>query len=348
MTVSAPQTYRRLRDEAPVYYNAQYDFWALSRYDDVTAAYRDHETYSSAKGITLDMIKIADMMKDAPAQIISLDPPEHDRLRKLIGKAFTPRSIQSWHQLVSKTITETISKVDAAGFDAVSDFAALFPVEVITKMLGVPAEHRQQLRHWIDAFLTRNVGSMMPPQEGVGAMISMGQFYAELVEQRPAHPEDDMISGLIQARITDDDGAKLVGNAIVVFADHQDQWQHLHDDRGKIPAAIEELLRYDGPLQYNFRYSMREVTPHGTTIPADSPSCSSPARPIATSEPFPTPTASTSTANGPSATTSVSVTAFTVAWARHSRGWKRECRWKPRSTCCRATKSIDRDSSGSA
>jgi len=290
------ETYRRLRDEAPVYYSAKYDFWALSRFEDVSAAYRDHDTYSSVKGVTLDMIQIADMIKDVPAQIIWLDPPEHDRMRKLINKAFTPRAVTALETSVHDTIHRLLAGVDPDTFDVVAEFAAPFPVEIITTMLGVPVEDRQQIRYWIDEFLNREPGSIMPTQRGWEAQIAMGEYFQHLVSHRRKHPQDDMLTRLIAAEISDDDGAirrltdgeivgfarllggagaetvtKLIGNAVVVFADNPVQWQKLLADRSKIPAAVEELLRFDGPLQYNFRHTTRSVTLHGTTIPAQTP-----------------------------------------------------------------------------
>lgn len=289
--------YRRLRDEAPVYYNATYDFWALSRYDDVTTAYRDHGTYSSSKGVSLDMIQIADMLKDVPAQIIWLDPPEHDRMRKLINKAFTPRAIPALEQTIHATVDRLLAGAQPGGsFDVVAEFSAIFPVEIITAMLGVPVADRQQIRHWIDKFLHREPGSIMPSQQGWEAQIAMGEYFSALVTERRKHPQDDMLTRLTNVEIIDDDGmarrltdgeivgfarllggagaetvTKLVGNAMVVFADHPNQWQKVLADRDKIPAAVEELLRFDGPVQYNFRYTTRAVTIHGTQIPAHVP-----------------------------------------------------------------------------
>ena len=97
-------TYRRLREEAPLYHNAEYGFWAISRYEDIAPAYKDSATFSSAKGVTLDMIKIAELLKGVPPQLIMLDPPEHDRMRRLVSKAFTPRAVKAWADLVTETI----------------------------------------------------------------------------------------------------------------------------------------------------------------------------------------------------------------------------------------------------
>ena len=284
-----------MRDEAPVYYNDKYDFWALTRYDDVAAAIKDHETYSSAKGVTLDIVKAPDAVSPIGKIIISLDPPEHERMRKLVNRVFTPRAVASLEQMVKDTIDRYVKQLDPSSFDAVADFAALFPVEIITSMLGVPSEDRQQLRHWLDKGLEREPGSISPSRESMDAMIKSGAYYYELIQERRDKPQDDMISRLIETEVIEDGEArrledveiagfatmlggagaetvtKLVGNAVVVFADNPDQWQKLRDDRDKIPAAFEELLRYEGPSQYQIRTTTRDVTLHGTTIPAGDP-----------------------------------------------------------------------------
>ena len=215
-------------------------------------------------------------------------------MRKLVNRVFTPRAVASLESLVRDTIDRYVSQLDPSSFDAVADFAALFPVEVITSMLGVPAADRQQLRLWLDKGLERNEGIGMSP-EGMEAMMKSAAYYYELIQERRKTPQDDMISRLIEAEVTEDGetrrlddieitgfctmlggaGAetvtKLVGNAVVVFADNPDQWQKLRDDRSKIPAAFEELLRYEGPSQYQIRTTTRDVTLHGKTIPEGDP-----------------------------------------------------------------------------
>ena len=288
------ETYRRMRNEAPLYYSDKYDFWALTRYEDVSAAIKDYATYSSTKGVTLDMVKAvaSGEANDALGKIIiSLDPPEHERMRKLVNRVFTPRAVTALESLVRETIDRYVSQLDPSSFDAVADFAALFPVEIITSMLGVPAEDRQQQRLWLDKSLERDEGIGMSA-ESMEAVMKSGAYYYDLIQQRRAEPQDDMISRLIETEIVEDGevrrlddieitgfctmlggaGAetvtKLVGNAVVVFADNPDQWQKLREDRSKIPAAFEELLRYEGPSQYQIRTTTRDVTMHGTTIPA--------------------------------------------------------------------------------
>jgi cytochrome P450 len=287
------ETYRRLRDEAPVYHNEKYGFWALSRYEDVEPALKDHETYSSARGITLDMY-LAEPDPSQPHMIIMMDPPEHTVMRKLVNKVFTPRAVAALESMIRQTVIRFADAVNDTEFDVVADFAAPFPVEVISTMLGVPREHRQQLRLWSDKQLERNPGDFHVPPEGTEAAAAIVAFYYGLVCERRAHPQDDMISRLTQVDVVRDDGVvkltdpeiaafammlggagaetvtKLVGNAAVIFAANPDEWRKLRDDRSKIPAAFEELLRYEAPSQYQLRYSTRDVNLHGTTIPAGS------------------------------------------------------------------------------
>ena len=195
------ETYRRMRDEAPLYYNETYDFWALTRYEDVSAAIKDYQTFSSAKGVTLEIVKAAasgDTDTPTGKIIISLDPPEHERMRKLVNRVFTPRAVASLEQLVRDTIDRYVSQLDPSSFDAVADFAALFPVEIITSMLGVPAADRQQLRLWLDVSLERKPGQMSTSPEGMEAVMKSAAYYYELIQERRKKPQDDMISKLTE------------------------------------------------------------------------------------------------------------------------------------------------------
>jgi cytochrome P450 len=288
-------TYRRMREEAPVYYNPEHDFYALTRHEDVAAAFKDHETYSSARGVDLGMVKKDDLPAEATS-IIFMDPPAHRRMRSLVNKVFTPRAITALQDTVTALIEHHLSRVDPKQFDVVADFSALFPVEVISTVLGVPEEHRQQIRHWVDTSLHREPGQIEMDETNWEAVTSSAAFYYNLIQERRAQPRDDMISGLIAAEVERDEGGttrlddvevtgfaillggagaetvtKLVGNAIVQFARHPEQWQKLLDDRSKVPAAIEEVLRYEAPAQYNVRCSTKDVHLHGVTIPAGKP-----------------------------------------------------------------------------
>lgn len=288
------EIYRRMREEAPVYYNKEHDFYALSRHEDVAAAFKDYQTYSSAYGLDLATVKSDEPMP--VKMIIVMDPPEHRQMRSLVNKVFTPRAIEALRPMVTETIDRYLAKVDRTRFDVVQDFSALFPVEVITQMLGVPEEYRQQVGQWVDTSLRREPGQIEMSEEGLQAVGESIGLYYQLIQERRAEPRDDMFSRLIAAEVAREDGeketlddfeiagfatllggagaetvTKLVGNAAASFARFPDQWQKLLGDRSKIPAAVEELLRYEAPNQYNVRRSMKEVTLHGVTIPAGKP-----------------------------------------------------------------------------
>ncbi|BBY05647.1 cytochrome P450 [Mycobacterium noviomagense] len=288
------EMYRRMREEAPVYYDEKYDFYALSRHADVAAAFKDYQTYSSARGVDLAMVRSGQVPH--PKSIIFMDPPEHRHMRSLLNKVFTPRAIQAQKQMVTETIERFLGAANPDQFDVVQDFSAPFPVEVITTMLGVAPEHRQKIRLWIDESLHREPGQVEPSEAGMQANVETAMFYLDLVQQRRNELRDDLFTKLITAEIERENGektglddveiagfatllggagaetvTKLIGNAAMVFARNPDQWQKLLDDRSKIPAAVEELLRYEAPSQYNVRCSRKEVTLHGVTIPAGKP-----------------------------------------------------------------------------
>jgi cytochrome P450 len=287
------EIYQRMRDEAPIYYDEQEDFYALTRHADVAAAFKDHDAFSSARGCDLGMVRSGEVPQKS---IIFMDPPDHRHMRSLLNKAFTPRAIQAQKETVVELIEHYLGKADPDNFDVVQDFSGPFPVEVITRMAGVPEDFRQQVRHWIDKGLHRKPGQIDLDDDNMQANIDSGMYYYGLVQERRKNPQDDMISRLIAAEIPDDDGnlrqlddieitgfttllggagaetvTKLVGSAVVEFARHPDQWQKLLDDRGKIPAAVEELLRYVGPVQYNVRYSVKDVEVPSGTVPANKP-----------------------------------------------------------------------------
>jgi cytochrome P450 len=287
------EIYRRMRDETPIYYDEEEDFYALTRHADVAAALKDHESFSSSRGCNLSMVNAGE---EPQRSIIFMDPPEHRFMRSLLNKAFTPRAIQSQHGTVVELVEHYLSKVDPDNFDVVQDFSGPFPVEVITRMAGVPEDYRQQVRHWIDKGLEVKPGQVDLSKENMQANMDAGVYYFGLVQERRQNPQDDMISRLIAAEIPGENGemrrlddieitgfvallggagaetvTKLVGSAMVEFARHPEQWQMLLDDRSLVPAAVEELLRYVGPVQYNVRYTLKEAEVPSGTIPANKP-----------------------------------------------------------------------------
>src|SRR6202162_5052588 len=285
-----------MRDEAPVYYSERWDFYALTRNEDVVAAHRDWETFSSAYGVTLDALSMRHRF-DELKMLILMDPPEHELLRKLVRQVFTKAAIANLEPLVTDVVT---SYVDAlAGrddFDIVADFAALFPVEIISSMLGVPPGERQQIRLWTDGFLHREENNPFATESGVADSFAMGEYFLELAHEKRRNPDDLIISRLVTAtvedeagvthRLSDDDIAtfavllaaagsetvtKLVGNGVMAFHRNPDQLELGLADRALIPGAIEEMLRLNPPSQYQGRFATRDVTLDRGAIPAGSP-----------------------------------------------------------------------------
>jgi cytochrome P450 len=288
--------YRRMRDEAPVSYNERYGFWALFRYEDVCQAHKEWQTFSSSHGVDLSMLTKPVELISQMQLIIMQDPPEHDRMRALVSRVFTPRAVTALEPMIREVVSGVLDDCDDEGFDAVADFSGPFPVEIISRMLGVPEADRQQIRHWLDLMLHREPGEMDPTPEGAAAALDSVVFFLDLVAHKRRHPGDDMISRLIEVEVERTDGGttrlddneiagfavllggagaetvtKLVGNAVVLFARHPGAWQKVVDDPGAIPGAVEEILRYWPPSQYQGRYSMRDSTYSGVTIPAGHP-----------------------------------------------------------------------------
>ncbi|WP_006241382.1 cytochrome P450 [Mycolicibacterium tusciae] len=287
------EIYKRMRDEAPIYYDEDEDFYALTRHEDVAAALKDTDAFSSARGCDLAMVR----KEEAPQKsIIFMDPPDHRHMRSLLNKAFTPRAIQSQRETVEDLVVHYLSQVDPDNFDVVQDFSGPFPVEVITRMAGVPEEFRQQVRHWIDKGLEKKPGQIELSEQNMQANVDSGIYYYGLVQERRENPQDDMISRLIAAEVPGPDGqmrklddieitgfcallggagaetvTKLIGSAVVEFARHPEQWQLLLEDRSKVHDAVEELLRYVGPVQYNVRFTLKEAHLPSGTVPAHKP-----------------------------------------------------------------------------
>jgi cytochrome P450 len=289
--------YRRLRDEAPVYFSEKYGFYALSRFADVLAAHRDWETYSSAHGIDLSTLSKDSELIQSFKSIIMMDPPEHDRLRALVSRVFTPKAVTALEPMIREVICSFLEPLDdATEFDAVADFSATFPVEIIARLLGMPEADRQPFRKRLDISLHREHGQLDVSDENMAAIVETGAYFYELAVEKRKNPGDDMMSRLTQVTVDRGDGVetglddieitgfagllggagaetvtKLVGNAVVLFARHQEQWRKILDDRDKIPRAVEEILRILPPSQYQGRYSVADREFDGVTLPAGFP-----------------------------------------------------------------------------
>ncbi len=284
--------WRRLRDEAPVYYNEPFNFYALSRFDDVLNASLDTVSFSSARGITLDSIG-----EPIPFPImIMMDPPTHDVYRKVVNRAYTPRRIAALEERIVKLCGEYLDPfVGSDGFNFVTDFGMRLPVMVISSLLGFPEEDHDQLREWSDIGLHREEGveGMTPEaQEAMGHTVT---YYLEQIALRRKNPTDDMISAMLEADMTTVDGevrklddmevvgmlalisnagnetvARMLGWASLVFEEYADARKEMVENPDLIPTGIEELLRLEAPSPIQGRYAAKDVELHGVTIPEGS------------------------------------------------------------------------------
>jgi cytochrome P450 len=286
------ETWRRLRDEAPVYHNERYGFWALSRFADVLAASLDTETFSSARGITLDTIG-----EPIPLpMMIMMDPPLHDAFRKVVSRAYTPRRITALEDRIRQLCANYLDPfIGAGGFDFVEDFGMRLPVMVISTLLGFPEEDHDQLREWSDISLHREEGKEGMTPAALEAQGLTVAYYMTQVEQRRREPRDDMITALAEADLETPDGvvrklddleimgmlalisnagnetvARLLGWAALTLEEYPDARRAMAEDPALIPAGVEELLRYDAPSPIQGRYVTRDVELHGTVIPEGS------------------------------------------------------------------------------
>ncbi len=285
--------WKRLRDEAPVYYNEQYDFWALSRFDDIDRAHRDPQRYSSAHSTVLES-----MTEEAQTEgmMIFLDPPEHTALRRLVSKAFTPRRVAELEHEI-RTLCAGILDAQRGrdGFDYVQDFGARLPATVIAMLLGVPPSDREDVRQHIDGLFHIEPGVGMANEMSVQSGLWLFNYLNQLIKERGQKPQDDMLTDLVQAEIAGSDGvprrltpeectefgillvsagtetvARLLGWAGLILADHPQQLAALAEDPSLIPNAIEELLRYESPSPVQGRWLTQEVELHGQRIPVNS------------------------------------------------------------------------------
>ncbi len=275
--------YKQLRDDAPCYHDEALGFWALSRYADVVAALHDPETYCSRFGITLEDSNRLPML-------LTTDPPEQTRLRRLVSRAFTPRHIAELEQPIRALSTMYLDALDdRAVIDLIGDYAALLPMDVIARLLGVPDGDQQQLRKWSDALLHREERRPDVTPEGVEAATHLYRYFSAFVTDRRAHPGGgDFTAALIAA---DSDGetlsdeqvvgfcflliiagnettTKLLGNCLLALQRFPGERQKVVGDRSRISDAVEETLRYEGSTQVMARTLTQPVELHGAHMPA--------------------------------------------------------------------------------
>ncbi len=284
-------TYKQMRDEAPLYYNKEYDFYALTRYDDVRAAFLNHQALSSKHGDILEMIQ--QKIAIPPGTFIHNDPPAHSIHRNIVARIFSPRRMNGLEAQVRQITRECLDKIAGEKeFDFIEHIGGQIPMRVIGKLLGIPEEDFEAVRESVDSRLVTDGGKPIEYSEGA---VQMDQSFGDYVDWRMKNPADDVITELLGVEFTDETGTqrrltrdelityvnilagagnettnKLIGWAGKTLAEFPDQRKLLVDNRDLIPEAVEELLRFEPPGPHVARYVAEDVEFHGTTIPAGS------------------------------------------------------------------------------
>jgi cytochrome P450 len=284
--------WRQMRDEAPLYRNEEFGFWALSRYDDVRSASLSPQVFLSGHGTVLEMM--SDEPSDFPILLFQ-DPPRHDAQRRLVSRAFTPRRVAALEPWIRELCVELLDElIPTGGFDFLQEYAAQIPSRVISHLVGVEPEDREEIRLTIDeTFLLDPIpGQRNPISEAAGERFRL--YLAELMARRMAEPKDDLVSALCTAEVQTDEGierltpegivafaneitaagtetvARMLGWAGVLLNRNPDQRRLLVEDPSLIPGAIEETLRYEPPSPVQGRYLAEPVDLYGVTLPVRS------------------------------------------------------------------------------
>jgi len=292
--------YRWLRDEHPVYRSHPTDTFVLSRFTDVESALTDTERFSSdaMNGVLLGY-PTGDGKKLLPRSaarggLVSVDPPAHSELRRIVNRGFTPRTIRDWRSRIDEVVAECLREIrPGQAFDVVQQLAAPVPVSIIAELVGAEPDRRDDFRAWADAANQIMSGSQRGkgaiPEEGAAAVLDLAGYLLTRIQERIQEPREDLLSVLVKAHgedvLSEDEAmgfaalllfagsettTNLIGNAVRALLDHPHELARVLADPGRIPAVLEETLRWDGPVQYLFRRATEDVERHGVTIPTNA------------------------------------------------------------------------------
>ncbi|MFD4356890.1 cytochrome P450 [Nocardia sp. NPDC058518] len=283
--------FKRLRDELPLFYNETHDFYAVSRFADVNAALLDKDTFSSARGAILELIKAN--IPIPPGVLIFEDPPVHDIHRRLLSRMFTPRKIAALEGQIRQFCADSLDPLIGTGrLDFVADIGAQMPMRTIGLLLGIPEQDQEAIRDFANDQMRTEEGQ---PMKAASEGMSGGELFAAYIDWRAEHPSDDIMTELLTVEFEDAAGVerrltreelltyvnvvsgagnetttRLIGWAGKVLAEHPDQRKQLVGDPGLIPAAVEELLRFQPPAPHVARYVTRDFTLHDRVVPEGS------------------------------------------------------------------------------
>jgi cytochrome P450 len=284
--------YKRLREQEPVHQTPM-GFWVLTRYDDCVAVLRDQRFGREEFQQMLSAVYGGEEADRLPRSMLFRDPPDHTRLRGLVSKAFTPRTIEQMRDHIQEIVDRLLGRALAqGGMDIIEDLAYPLPVTVICEMLGVPVDDHLSIRHW-SADIARSLDAigLAPSDKGIVergqvARRALADYFRALVPERRRRPQADLLSGLIAAEEQGDKLSEaevismclllfiaghettvnLIGNGTLALLRHPDQLARLRAEPGLVPNAVEELLRYDSPVQRTARITTTEVEVAGHAL----------------------------------------------------------------------------------
>jgi cytochrome P450 len=284
--------FKRFRDEAPLYYNADHDFYAISRFDDVNRTLVDYQSFSSARGAVLEIIKSG--IEIPRGMLVFEDPPIHDIHRNLLARAFTPRKLSALEPKIREFTRKCLDPlIGGDRFDFVKDLGSVMPLRVVGMLFGIPEDYQHRVQEDGDKLVrTERGGQMTDNNDGT---LTDGQVFADFIDWRVDHPADDLTTELLDAEFEDETGTtrKLRRDELLVFmnvvavagaetttrmigwmgkllSEHPEQRRQVAADRSLLPRAIEEILRFEPPALQIARYVTRDVEFHGTTVPQGS------------------------------------------------------------------------------
>jgi cytochrome P450 len=265
--------YATVRQTNPVLYDSQFDSWRVFGYNDVQRVLSEHATFSSEfMGTNGNPIG---------ASIISTDPPRHRKLRSLATQAFTPRAIAQLTPRITAIVNELLDNVAAKGkMDVIDDFSNPLPVTVIAEMLGIPQKDRANFKRWSDEL----IGATNTP--GSNPQAEMAAYFLQVIAERRSHPQDDLISNLMNAQIDgeqlsmqellgfcilllvagNETTTHLISNAIWSFDEHPETIEQMRANPSLIPDALEEVLRYRSPVKLMHRVVAQDTTLGGKKL----------------------------------------------------------------------------------
>ncbi len=283
------ETYRRLRDEQPAYWNPDLRFWVLSRFDDVQEAFRDTATFSSAGGVALENRRPLGPANSGFQQMIELDPPDHTAFRELVARVFTPRRMAEMEDEIRGLVDGYLDAVVEQGAcDLVADLSSPFPMDVISAVLGIPVADRPALLQQSESILIREDGSMTMPKAALDGMFGLLGYFIDDLPKRRAGAGSGLISDLVGLTVdgralTDEEllgfcvlfviaghetTTKMVANAVELLSRHPEQQAALAADPGRASAAVEEVLRFHNSTQYMHRTLTCDIERHGCALNA--------------------------------------------------------------------------------